>query len=168
MVEATKRGAKEGIGFGLIAGIIFAMMEVAGAAMMGNPPLMPFRLFASVVLGQEAMQATPIGTAFLVGAIAHLVLSGALGLVYGLVNARFSTQTQTKWSRQVGLGLLFGAMIWLLHFQIIARFFYPWFLMTPQFLQMMMHAMFFGLPLSLMYAGAERREHRIHRAPTTA
>jgi hypothetical protein len=33
-----------------------------------------------------------------------------------------------------GLGLLLGAMIWLVNFQIIARILYPWLLMTPQFL----------------------------------
>ena len=167
MAEATKRGAKEGLAFGLIAGVIFAVVEVAAAAMMGNPPLMPFRMFASVVLGEQAMQATPIGTAFMVGAFAHLVLSGVFGLVYGLINARFSTETQTGRGRQVALGLAFGAMVWLVNFQIIARILYPWFLMAPQFLQMMMHAMFFGLPLSLMYAGAERHVHR-PRAPTAA
>lgn len=42
-------------------------------------------------------------------------------------NARLSTQTQTRWGRQVGLGLVFGAMPWLVNFQIVARLFYPWF-----------------------------------------
>jgi len=157
VAEAIKRGAKEGLGFGIIAGIIFAMMEVVGAAMMGNPPLMPIRMFASVLLGQSALEATPMGTAFIVGSLVHMALSGAFGVVYGLINARFSPETQTRWGRQVGIGLVFGAMLWLVNFQIIARALYPWFLTTPQFLQMMMHAMFFGLPLALMYAGAERR-----------
>src|SRR5688572_27077057 len=107
MAAATKRGAKEGISFGLIAGVVFAVMEVVGAAVMGNPLLMPFRMFASVVLGQAAMETTPAGTAFIVGVIAHLVLSGLFGLVYGLVNARLSSETQTRWSRQVAIGLLF-------------------------------------------------------------
>lgn len=164
MADATKRGAKEGLSFGLIAGIIFAMMEIAGAAMMGNPPLMPLRMFASVVLGGSAMQTASLGSVVVVGTIAHLALSAVFGLIYGLVNARFSPKTETSWGRQAGLGLLFGAMIWLVNFQIIARILYPWFLMTPQFLQMAMHAMFFGLPLALMYAAAERRVQHIGRA----
>lgn len=166
--QSVGREAKEGIGFGLIAGIIFAIMESVGAAMMGNPPLMPFRLFASVVLGQSAMDATSIGTVFVVGVLAHLGLSAVFGLIYGLINSQLSTETQTNWGREVGLGLLFGACLWLVNFQVVARLFYPWFLTAPQFLQMMMHAVFFGLPLSLMFAGAERRVHHIRRAPTSA
>lgn len=164
MVNATRRGAKEGLGFGMIAGIIFAMMEVAGAAFMGNPPMMPFRMFASVVLGQAAMETTPLAIAFVVGGLAHLALSAAYGLIYGVINGRLSTPTQTGWGRQLAFGLAFGALIWLVNFQVIARVLYPWFLMTPQFLQMMMHAVFFGLPLALMYAAAERRVQHVSHA----
>jgi uncharacterized membrane protein YagU involved in acid resistance len=164
MSDTFKRGAKEGLGFGVIAGVIFAMMEIAGAVMMGNPPLMPVRAFASVLLGQGAMQTASVGTVVVVGTIVHLALSAVFGLIYGIVNARFSSKTETSWGRQAGLGLLFGAMIWLVNFQIIARILYPWFLMMPQFLQMVMHAMFFGLPLALMYAAAERRVQHIGRA----
>lgn len=167
MTGATRRGAKEGLGFGLIAGVIFALAEMIGAAMMGDPPLMPVRMFASVVLGESALQTASLGSVVVVGTIAHLALSAVFGLIYGVVNARLSSTTETSWGRQVGLGLLFGVMLWLVNFQIIARILYPWFLMTPQVLQMAMHAMFFGLPLGLMYAAAERRvQHvRFQRAP---
>lgn len=157
MTEQAKPSAIVGAGFGLGAGIIFAMIEVAAAVMMGNPPLMPLRMFASVLLGQDALQAAPLGTAVLGGAVVHLGLSALYGLIFGLINAKLSAETQTSWGRQAGLGLLFGAMLWFVNFQIIARIFYPWFLTTPQFLQMTLHAMFFGLPLALMYAAANRR-----------
>lgn len=168
MATSTRRGIREGIGFGLIAGIIFAAMEVAGAALMGNPPLMPLRMFASVVLGQAALETVSTGTALLVGSVVHLVLSALFGVVYGLVNSRLSAETRTGWARQAGIGLLFGVLIWLVNFQVIARAFYPWFLTTPQFLQMLMHAVFFGLPLGLMYAAAERRVVHVQRAPGRA
>lgn len=170
MARQTQRGAKEGIGFGVVAGIIFAVVEVIGAAMMNNPPLMPFRMFASVLIGEAAMESTPIGTAVLVGSLAHIALSAAFGLVYGIINAGFSTETQTNWTRQGAIGLLFGAILWFVNFQIIARIVYPWFLMSPQLLQALMHALFFGLPLGLMYAGAERRVQQVRRAraPTPA
>lgn len=164
MTETTRRGAREGLGLGLIAGVIFGMMEIAGAAMMGNPPLMPLRMFASVLLGHGAMEPGPLGSVVVLGTVVHLALSASFGLIYGFINGRFSPETETRWGRQVGLGLLFGAMIWLVNFQIIARILYPWFLMTPQFLQMAMHAMFFGLPLALMYAAAERRVQHVQRA----
>lgn len=168
MPDAKRRGVKEGAGFGVVAGIIFAIVEVLGAAMMGNPPLMPFRMFASVLLGQGAMETMSAGGAFVVGTVVHLVLSAAFGAVYGLVNSRLAAETQTSRGRQVGIGLAFGVILWLVNFHIIARILYPWFLMTPQFLQMMMHAVFFGLPLGLLYAGAERRVRTLRPAGAPA
>ena len=163
MSESTRRGAKEGIGFGQIACLIFAVMEVVGAAMMGQPPLMPIRMFASTVLGQAALMQTAAGTAVVVGLLAHFALSAIYGVIYGAINGTFSANTETSYGRQTGLGLLFGMALWMVNFQIIARLIYPWFLDAPQFLQMAMHAMFFGLPLGLMYAAAERRAHHIGR-----
>jgi phage shock protein PspC (stress-responsive transcriptional regulator) len=158
MAHENRRSLSEGITAGIIAGIVFATMEIVGAVMMGNPALMPVRMFASVVLGQEAMQG-PLGTALVVGTIAHLALSAIFGIVYGLFAARASEATRTSFGRQAGLGVLFGLAVWLVNFQIVARVLYPWFLGTPQFLQAMMHGLFFGLPLALVYAGAERRAH---------
>jgi hypothetical protein len=161
MLGDTQRGIKEGLGFGIVAGVVFGVVEMAGAAMMGDSPLMPLRMFASVVLGEPALTSPDIGTVVGIGTVAHLVLSAIFGLVYGLFAANTSLETQTGWGRQAVLGLLFGVVLWFANFQIIARVLYPWFLQAPQFLQMAMHAMFFGLPLSLMYARAERHVHHI-------
>jgi hypothetical protein len=86
--------------------------------------------------------------------------------VYGAINGTFSPATETSYIRQAGLGLLFGVILWFVKFQIIARIAYPWFLTRPQLPQLLMHAVFFGLPLALMYAAAERRVqfHRTARA----
>jgi hypothetical protein len=167
MASGNRRSIGEGITAGLIAGVIFAMMEIAGAAMMGNPPLMPVRMFASVVLGQGAMEG-PLGVPLVVGTIAHLVLSAGFGIVYGLLAARTSEATKTSFGRQAGLGILFGLVVWLVNFHIIARVLYPWFLGAPQFLQAMMHGLFFGLPLALIYAASERRVHAHAPAARTA
>lgn len=168
MATTTKAGAREGLGLGVLAGVLFAIMEVVGAAIMGNPPLMPLRMFASVVLGEGALESASLGTAVVVGSVLHLALSAAFGLVYVLINRRLSVETRSSWGRQAAIGLGFGAMLWLVNFQIVARVLYPWFLMTPQFLQMLMHAMFFGLPLGLMFAAAERRVRHVGRAPVHA
>lgn len=170
MTDKTKTtGAPEWAAFGAVAGLVFAATAMGGAAVMGNSALMPLRSFASVVLGDSAMQTSAsLGVVVVVGILAHLALSAIFGLVYGLVSARFSTETEASWGRQAGQGLLYGAMIWAVNFQLVARLLYPWFLDTPQLLQMLMHAMFFGLPLALIYAAAERRLHHVHTAPTHA
>lgn len=163
MRDATRRGIKEGVAFGLIAGAIFGGIEIIAASMMGDPPLMPVRMFASTVLGEAALADTSLGTAVIIGFIAHFALSSIFGVIYGAANARFSLSTETSYGRQAALGLLFGAALWLVNFQVIARVLYPWFLTAPQGLQLMLHALFFGLPLALMYAAAERRAHHIGR-----
>lgn len=160
MSDDTRRSINEGVRFGLIAGLIFGLMEIVGAIVMGDPALMPLRMFSSVVLGQEAMMETGLGTAVVVGLIAHFAISALYGLIYGLVNARFTAgRERTRYGSQAWIGLLFGLGVWLVNFQIIARFLYPWFLGTPQVLQAVMHAVFFGLPLAVMYAAGERRAH---------
>jgi len=158
MASENRRSVGEGITAGVIAGVIFAGMEIIAAAMMGNPALMPVRMFASVVLGRGAMEA-PLGTTLVVGTIAHLVLSAIFGLVYGLVSARSSEPTRTSFGRQAAVGILFGLAVWFVNFQIVARILFPWFLEAPQFLQAMLHGLFFGLPLALVYAASERRVH---------
>lgn len=146
-----------GVGLGILAGILFALAEVLVAALMGNPPLMPIRMFASVVMGPSALDTASPAVAILGGIIAHLVLSIVFGVIYTAMNARAPLATKASTAQQAAIGLGFGALIWLLDFQIIARLIYPWFLGAPQLLQLVLHAVFFGLPLGLMYAGAHRR-----------
>lgn len=169
MNRTTRRGMKEGIGLGIVAAIVFALAEVVVAAITTGSPLMPFRMFASVVMGSSALEpaATGIGTAFVVGSLVHLALGALFGLAYGLFNAALSTETQTSMTREAIIGLSFGIALWLVNFHIIARAVFPWFLDTNQATQMLLHALFYGLPLGVMYAGAERRAHHIRRAPAT-
>jgi hypothetical protein len=168
MTAETRRSAKEGLEFGILAGIIFAIAEMAGAAVQGHPPLMPLKMFASVVLGKAALEPSAGGPVLLVGIVAHFVLSGAFGVVYGLVNQRLSVETQTRWGRQAVIGLISGVILWVVNFQILGRLLYPWFLRQPQVPAMLMHAVFFGLPLALFYAAAERKAHHIGPAAAHA
>jgi len=154
--EAT-RSARRGLGLGILAGILFAIIEVLAAVLMGNPPLMPLRMFASILMGPAAMEAAAPGTVLLASIPTHLVLSALYGLVYAAVNARLPAETRRSWARQAALGLGFGALLWLLNFQVIARVLFPWFLGAPQLLQLVMHAAFFGLPLGLMLTATQRR-----------
>jgi hypothetical protein len=103
MAGENRRSVGEGVTAGLIACVIFAMMEVIGAAMMGNPALMPVRMFASVVLGKSAMEG-PIGTALVLGTIARLALSAVFGIVYGLFNARLSETSRRASAARPGSG----------------------------------------------------------------
>jgi hypothetical protein len=149
-----------GPGSGLIAGIIFGFTQMVAAGLAGSAAILPLLLAASVVLGGRAFTIEALALVGTVGIFVHIALSGIFGLVYGLVNSRFARETRTSRSRQAILGLLYGAALWLVNFQVIARLLYPWFLDLPQVVQLGMHALFFGLPLALMYGGVERRAVR--------
>jgi hypothetical protein len=168
MTADTRRGAKEGLEFGILAGMIFAIMEIAAAAASGHPALMPLKMFASVVLGKAALEPTAGSSVLLVGIVAHVALSGAFGIVYSLVNQRFSVATQTQFGQQAGIGLIAGTLLWFGNFQIVGRLLYPWFLRQPQLPAMLMHAVSFGLPLGLFYAAAKRKARHIGRAAAHA
>jgi hypothetical protein len=158
----TRREAREGIAFGLITGVVFAAVEMAAAAGAGESPIMPLRMFASVVLGREGLSpVTPDGTAALVGGVTHLALSALFGVIYGVFNARLTPRTQTHWLRESLIGVLYGAGLYLVNIQLIARVAYPWFLEQPQLPSLLAHAFLFGLPLGLLFAKAERRVRRV-------
>ena len=162
MLETTRQAVRKGLALGVVAGLIFGVAETAGAALAGNPALMPVRMFASVVMGRPAMDpVTSAGTVVLVGSIAHLALSAVFGLIYALLMVRASRETQASLGRQALLGLGFGVALYLVNFQVIARLLYPWFLEMPQLEPVVMHAMLFGLPLGLLYAMAERKVHTV-------
>ncbi|MBI2896267.1 MAG: hypothetical protein HYY06_22105 [Deltaproteobacteria bacterium] len=165
MATEIRRSASNGAGSGLIAGVIFGVMEIVGAAIMGMPPLQPLRMFASVLLGGDALRETPLGLAALIGIVVHLVLSAAFGVIYALLNRPLAAKVRTSFSRESALGLLYGLVLWVVNVQVIARFAYSWFLETPQFLQAVMHAVFYGLPLAVMYVAGERRIHVLRPAP---
>ncbi|MBL9021249.1 MAG: hypothetical protein JNL21_03570 [Myxococcales bacterium] len=157
MTAALNRRGKEGAAAGLVAGVLFAIAQVLLAAVAGRPPTFVFRLVASVLLGRAAFDTTTLSGAIVVGTVVHLALSAFYGFVYGSLTAGLSDATQISSSRQAALGLGFGALVWLLNLEGIARLAYPWFLGTPQLVELALHAAFFGLPLGLLYASAERR-----------
>lgn len=158
MNTKEKRIAREGLGFGVIAGVVFGMAEVLGAAFTGASPFDPLRASASLALGPHALVAVD-GTTYLVGFMVNLVLSAVFGLFYIEVDARFPVFAQTRYGQQLGVGLLFGALVWLLDFGIVAQSLFPWLRDTRPFVQLLMHALFFGAPLGLMMAATERRTH---------
>jgi hypothetical protein len=159
-----RRGIKEGISFGIVAGIVFAVVQMLAAGAFGEVGLMPLRLFASVVLGERAVTTTEVGMTVFLGILVHFVLSAAFGAVYGLIEERMREGYRRNLATQAAFGMVFGVVLWLVNYQIIARILYPWFLMTPQGIQMMIHALAFGLPLGLLFGAWERAERRI---PTT-
>lgn len=159
----VSRSIKEGVGFGLIAGAVFAIAQVIATVIAGDAAITAFRRAASVLLGPDALSSTPTATAIGVGLIAHFYLSAMFGLFYGVYNSAFTMPTRRSFQRQAVIGPLYGVMLWLINFHVFAPLRYPWLLALPQASQGFLHAVFFGLPLGLLYATAERRVIPVQR-----
>jgi hypothetical protein len=156
-----RRSIKEGISFGIIAGIIFAVAQMLAAGVMGEIGLMPLRMFASIVMGSGALTSTEVAMTVFLGMLVHLVLSAAFGAIYGLIEDRLSHDLRHSVAKQALFGMVYGVLLWFVNYQLIARIMYPWFLAPPQGIQMMIHALCFELPLAVMFALAETHTIRL-------
>ena len=151
----TPWSAWNGLGFGLVAGVVFALAECVASLVGGQGVLTPVRFSASVLLGARALLELPLGLTVVAGLAVHLGLSAFFGLAYS--DARLSPELRARVSHQTAVGMLFTLGLWVVTFQLVARAYFPWFLGTPQFFQLLMHALFYGVPLGLLFAVAERR-----------
>lgn len=140
---------REGILGGLVAGVIFAVVQmiVAGAAGMGA--MAPWRMFASIVAGRGALVGEMTFGLFLLGFIVHFVLSALFGMIWGAIARGLPYEVRTSWGQHAAGAMAFGFVLWLVNFQVIARVAYPWFLGMNQLAQVLLHVLAFGLPLGL-------------------
>ena len=153
----TPWSAWNGLGFGLVAGVVFAIAECVASLAGGQGVLTPVRFAASVLLGAPGLADQPLGLTVVAGLAVHLGLSAFFGLAYSLIDARLSPELRPNMAHQTAVGMLFTLGVWLVTFQFVGRGYYPWFLGTAQFFQLVMHALFYGVPLGLLFAMAERR-----------
>lgn len=160
--EGTPWSATNGLLFGLAAGAVMAVAELVLAMLTGEDVLRPVRMSAAVVLGLPAF--TPEVSPLLMRAVGlglHLLLAALWGVVYSVLDALLPPDGRARWEFQAPVGMLFGIGVWLVDFQFVARGRYPWFLELPQFPQIVLHAVFLGLPLALLFTAAERRRAEV-------
>lgn len=156
------RPIAEGAVFGVMAGVVFAVAQMALAVMAGHSPIQPWQYFASVVQGHGALMASPM-RALMLGIPVHLALSSVFGVIYGALIQPASQRTRTSLARESALGMLFGLCLYLVNFQVLARIAAPWFIGLPQVIEAVLHAVAFGLPLSLLVAAGEKTAYAYER-----
>jgi hypothetical protein len=165
MEKTTPWSAAHGLLYGIAAGGVFALAELISAAVGDRlATVAPIRMAASVVLGQRALNEAPLGQVAAVGLAVHVALCAFWGLLYSFIDSRLTLDVRPSAAFQAASGMLFGMGVWLFDIQFIARGYFPWFLDPPQFLQAVLHAVFFGLPLGLLFAAAERRRVELDAA----
>ncbi len=155
---------------GIIGGVVLALAAMIALVAAGLGPGAPWQFFASVLLGVAALQEVTLGV-FLVGFVTHFVLSAVFGLAWGFVASGVPQGIRDNMGAHTAAAGVYGFVIYLLTFQIIARGFYPWFLEMNQVLWAVMHVLFFGIPLGLYLAarvGYVEATPRRREAPSQA
>lgn len=137
---------------GLIAGLVFIVMEMVLVAVVGGgSPLGPPTMIGAIVLGPEVLpeQGTPppfdMGV-FLTGQIVHFVLSVVLAVIFVLIARRMALGTGAL----VGLGVVFGLLVYFVNFYRMTAVI-PWFAMARNFITIASHLVF-GAVLAWAYA----------------
>ncbi|MBX7501684.1 hypothetical protein K3181_09540 [Qipengyuania sp. YG27] len=134
---------KTGIVGGLVAGLIFVLVEmilvptVGGGSAFGPP-----RMIAAIAMGEEVLPppATFDAGIFTVGMLVHFALSAVLGVIFALFINRF----QRVFAAKIGAGLVFGLLVYLVNFYGLTAL-YPWFEMARNAITIVAHLIFGGV-----------------------
>ncbi len=109
---------------GLLAGIIFALFEMAVAAVkMGvlDAAWMPLRMIGATVLGEDAlMPGYSLAKAATTGLLVHMMLSALFGVAFAVLLVVLpALKRSAPWL--VGAATAYGLLLWLVNFYVIAR-----------------------------------------------
>lgn len=142
------------IAAGVVAGLVFAAMEMAlTATLLGQPFWAPLHMIAAIVLGQQGVLPPPPALDLGVAAVAvavHMVLSLIYAAVLGAMVLR--AEPVAAW----WIGLLFGLALYFINFYGFSAMF-PWFAEARGMIALVSHAVF-GLLLGLVYRAIDKRQ----------
>jgi len=160
-VADISRSIKDGTVAGLFAAATFAIGQTIAAAAADEPAIVAFRRFASVLIGPDALATTPARAAILIGLAGHLCLSAMYGVYYGAYCSMLSLATRSSFRRQAIIGAFYGALLWFINVELVARCRYPWLTALSGVGQLALHAACFGMALGLRYAAEQRLDHPV-------
>src|SRR5262245_47143997 len=124
--QSIGRLEMDGIYASLIAGCILLFMEMLVAALFGGGFYTPLVYAASVVMRDRAFSAMPL-IPMIAGVSVHVAACAVFGFLFGLVASEESYRVRERWGLQLAVGAVYGGLIWLINFQVIARYALPWF-----------------------------------------
>lgn len=131
------------IGAGIIAGVVFLVVEMGLVALTGGEIWGPPRMMAAIVMG-EGVLPPPATFSFgivIVAMMVHFVLAIVYGLILGLI-------LETR-PMSIGIaalvGLAFGLAIYLINFYGFASAVFPWFAMARNWMSILAHLAFGGV-----------------------
>lgn len=134
---------KGAIWAGIIAGVVFMMLEMALIMMLkGMSPWGPPRMMAAMVMGQGVLP--PMGEPatfdfgiMMVAMMIHMMLSIVLAVILGIGISRLGLNLLAS----IIAGAIFGTIVYFVDFYIFTAWF-PWFAMSRGMITLFSHAMF--------------------------
>jgi hypothetical protein len=148
-------GTWVGIGalVGVLAGLVFALFQVIMAAAGLGPPVSELlEMVEGVTIGGGSGSISAPGIAapeLAIAGLTHLVLSAIYGAVFGAVASKVGALRNNRVAL-IGAATVFGLLIWIVNFYVIAPVAFPWFAQTNAVVQFFAHTLFYGTMLGLM------------------
>ncbi len=139
---------------GIIAGIVFMMLEMALVMMQGQSPWGPPHMMAAMVLGQSVLPepGTYAPFSFMIMAVA-MMIHMMLSIIYGLIGAWIMHRFDWGWALIVGA--VYGIAMYIVNFYMTAPAMFPWFEMARNSTSAFSHMMF-GAVFGLVYVWLRR------------
>ncbi len=158
--EARAPHWKSAIWAGLIAGVVFIMLEMLLVSLVaGGSPWAPVRMMAAILMGRDVL---PPPATFDPGIVmAAMVVHFALAIVYGLILSLLVYRLEV--GPALLIGALFGLGLYVVNFYGFTAVF-PWFAMARNGMSVLAHAVF-GLTAAWVYKELAKREVRGERQP---
>ncbi|MFT6445807.1 MAG: putative membrane protein YagU involved in acid resistance [Afipia broomeae] len=143
---------------GLIAGVVFLMIEMILVAVTSGSPWGPPRMMAAMVMGEGVLPppATFDVMIMMVAMVVHVILSILLAVVFAWVLSRWRLSAGAA----VALGGAFGLLVYLVNFYPVAAILFPWFAMARNWISIISHVAF-GAVLAWAYLALARRERGV-------
>ena len=136
---------------GVLAGLVFALFQVImAAAGIGSPLSELIEMVEGVTTFGGAASAPGIAAPELaIAGLTHLVLSAIYGAVFGAVASKVGALRNNRIAL-IGAATVFGLLIWIVNFFVIAPVAFPWFAQTNAVVQFFAHTLFYGTVLGLL------------------
>ncbi|MFJ4290661.1 hypothetical protein ACIP1U_12865 [Cupriavidus sp. NPDC089707] len=139
---------------GVVAGVVFLVVELGALWLIGESPLGPPRMIAAIVMGPDVLSQAATGASVMLAALAvHFALSVALGLIMAMIMAPFSLDSSVGMASLAGAVL--GVAVYWINFYGMTQFF-PWFAEARGALSFLAHVVF-GLVAADAYLKLERK-----------
>src|SRR5215218_9448504 len=153
--SATPSGLGTWVGLGaltgVLAGLVFALFQVImAAAGVGTPLSKLIEMVEGVTNFGGAASAPGIAAPEIaIAGLTNLVLSAIYGAVFGAVASKVRALRNNRIAL-IGAATVFGLLIWIVNFFVIAPVAFPWFAQTNGVVQFFAHTLFYGTVLGLL------------------